>query len=138
MKTTDDTDFTDEHAAPSTRHAPNRRKVLDCGSPLPLSNCGVLPTKSPAATDVRPCPKAPEDWRTPRRWRAACAPLPIRALREIRGLLLCALLLLGAGRGAAATVAVTSLADSGPGTLRQAIADASPGDTITFATSANQ
>jgi hypothetical protein len=32
----------------------------------------------------------------------------------------------------AATTIVTSGADSGPGTLRQAIADAAPGDTITF------
>ena len=34
----------------------------------------------------------------------------------------------------AATLSVTNLADSGPGTLRQAIADAQSGDTITFAT----
>lgn len=33
-----------------------------------------------------------------------------------------------------ATITVTSLADSGPGTLRQSIADAQPGDTIAFAT----
>lgn len=32
----------------------------------------------------------------------------------------------------AATFMVTTLADSGPGSLRQAIADANPGDTITF------
>jgi hypothetical protein len=32
-----------------------------------------------------------------------------------------------------ANITVTSLADSGPGTLRQAIADAAPGDTIDFA-----
>jgi len=36
---------------------PNARKVLDCGSPLPLCN--------------RPLPpKAVEDYRSPRRWRA--------------------------------------------------------------------
>ena len=33
----------------------------------------------------------------------------------------------------AATLTVTNTADSGPGSLRQAIADAAPGDTITFA-----
>ena len=32
----------------------------------------------------------------------------------------------------AATITVTSLNDSGPGTLRQAISNASPGDTIDF------
>ena len=32
----------------------------------------------------------------------------------------------------AATLVVTTLSDSGPGSLRQAIADANPGDTITF------
>lgn len=44
------------------------------------------------------------------------------------------------GHGAsahAATVMVTTLADSGPGSLRQAIADAAPGDTITFASIAS-
>ena len=33
---------------------------------------------------------------------------------------------------AGATITVTSLDDSGPGSLRQAIADAAPGDTIDF------
>ena len=37
----------------------------------------------------------------------------------------------------AATVVVTNRADSGPGSLRQAIADASPGDAITFAGAAS-
>lgn len=37
------------------------------------------------------------------------------------------------GPAQAATVSVTSTADSGSGSLRQAIADAAPGDTITFA-----
>src|SRR4051794_157152 len=32
----------------------------------------------------------------------------------------------------ASTITVTNLADSGPGSLRQAIADAAPGDTINF------
>jgi hypothetical protein len=36
--------------------------------------------------------------------------------------------------GRAATLTVLNLADSGPGSLRQAIADATPGDTINFAT----
>jgi hypothetical protein len=34
---------------------------------------------------------------------------------------------------AQAAITVTSLNDSGPGSLRQAIADAAPGDTIDFA-----
>ena len=34
---------------------------------------------------------------------------------------------------ASSTLTVTSTGDSGPGSLRQAIADASPGDTIVFA-----
>jgi predicted outer membrane repeat protein len=55
----------------------------------------------------------------------------------LRGLLLCGLLLillyLAAPRLYAATVIVTTTSDSGPGSLRQAIADAAPGDTITFA-----
>jgi hypothetical protein len=58
---------------------------------------------------------------TSRRWIAACA--------------VCALamaVLAGAGNARAATLAVTSLNDSGPGSLRQAIADASPSDTIIF------
>jgi hypothetical protein len=49
------------------------RKVLDCGSPLPLFHFGTAD------------PKAPEDWRTPRRWRALsaaffhpCLSVPIR------------------------------------------------------------
>lgn len=57
----------------------------------------------------------------------------------LRGLLLCGLLLillyLAAPRLYAATVIVTTTSDSGPGSLRQAIADAAPGDTITFAPS---
>jgi hypothetical protein len=46
-------------------------------------------------------------------------------------------LLLGAltlaGGAGAATLTVTNLADSGPGTLRQRIAEAQPNDTIDFA-----
>src|SRR6267378_1942357 len=44
-------------------------------------------------------------------------------------------LLLSATNAAAATVTVTNGNDSGPGSLRQAIIDASPGDTINFAPS---
>ncbi|MHC1769260.1 MAG: hypothetical protein AB9869_34095 [Verrucomicrobiia bacterium] len=40
--------------------------------------------------------------------------------------------LAGASRSRADTLTVTTLNDSGPGSLRQAIADAAPGDTITF------
>ncbi|MGD2179401.1 MAG: hypothetical protein PVG71_16470, partial [Anaerolineae bacterium] len=39
---------------------------------------------------------------------------------------------LAQGQSAAATITVTSAADSGPGTLRQALLDAANGDTITF------
>ncbi|MBI3851466.1 MAG: CSLREA domain-containing protein [Verrucomicrobia bacterium] len=45
----------------------------------------------------------------------------------------CGLLLLFSA-AQAATLTVTNLDDSGPGSLRQAIADAAPGDTIDFAT----
>ncbi len=47
------------------------------------------------------------------------------------------IVLLGAATAQAATLTVTSLGDSGAGTLRQAILDASPsgGDTINFAVS---
>ena len=57
----------------------------------------------------------------------------LRVIREIRGLMHCALLLFSAGGAGAATLTVTNLADNGPGTLRQHIADASPGDTINLA-----
>ena len=49
------------------------------------------------------------------------------------GGLLPILLYLAAPRLYAATVIVTTISDSGPGSLRQAIADTAPGDTITFA-----
>ncbi|MEI8044335.1 MAG: CSLREA domain-containing protein [Verrucomicrobiota bacterium] len=42
-------------------------------------------------------------------------------------------LVLGITPRAHGTITVTSLADSGPGSLRQAIADATPGDTVDFA-----
>jgi hypothetical protein len=41
-----------------------------------------------------------------------------------------------AGGAGAATLTVTNLADNGPGSLRQLIADASPGDTLDFASPA--
>jgi hypothetical protein len=43
------------------------------------------------------------------------------------------LALVVAGHLAAATLTVTNLADNGPGTLRQLIADSSPGGTLDFA-----
>jgi hypothetical protein len=46
------------------------------------------------------------------------------------GLVLCASALAAATPASAATIHVTSMADSGPGTLRNAIATASPGSTI--------
>ena len=46
-----------------------------------------------------------------------------------------AALLLSATSAPAATITVTNGNDSGPGSLRQAIVDASPGDTINFAPS---
>ena len=55
----------------------------------------------------------------------------LRPLFLLRALLLGAVLL--AGGAGAATLTVTNLADHGPGTLRQLIADASPGDTLDFA-----
>jgi CSLREA domain-containing protein len=59
---------------------------------------------------------------------------PLHFRHPIPALCAAALLLLGAGRGAgAATLTVTNLADNGPGTLRQHIADTSPGDIIDFA-----
>ncbi len=89
-----------------TNPAPNRREVLDCGSPLPLSDRGAQPPTFSRATTVPRPPKAPEDWRTPRRWRATSLAhpmgegrgegvptFPIRAIREIRGQFLLALLL---------------------------------------------
>ncbi len=63
---------------------------------------------------------------------------PLRGSSRIRrrlgalALLACALLALGFAAGASAsTIAVANLNDSGPGSLREAIKDASPGDTIT-------
>ena len=61
------------------------------------------------------------------------APAPTRL--KYQALALSAALLCGAGSMRAATLTVTSLDDSGPGTLRQAILDASPDDTIDFALS---
>ncbi len=59
-------------------------------------------------------------------------------LRGITSVAVCALALAsltGASGARAATLTVLNLNDSGPGSLRQAIADANPGDTITFGTS---
>ena len=49
------------------------------------------------------------------------------------GLLAALALVLGIAPRAFGTITVTTLNDSGPGSLRQAIADAAPGDTIDFA-----
>ncbi|HEX8617462.1 MAG TPA: choice-of-anchor Q domain-containing protein [Thermoanaerobaculia bacterium] len=48
------------------------------------------------------------------------------------------LLLLTAPLARAATITVTNTADSGPGSLRQAIADAAPNDIIAFSSSTNE
>jgi hypothetical protein len=50
-----------------------------------------------------------------------------------RPALLLACLLWGASAAEAATLTVTNLANAGPGSLRQTILDALPGDTIDFA-----
>jgi hypothetical protein len=55
--------------------------------------------------------------------------------RTNRAIIAAALFLLSAGRLLATIITVTSGADSGAGTLRQAISDAAPGDTINFAPS---
>src|SRR3954467_4668087 len=57
--------------------------------------------------------------------------------RQVTGLILFGLMMaitLAAGQLGvpAATITVSDLGDSGPGTLRQAVADAAPGDTIDF------
>jgi hypothetical protein len=60
---------------------------------------------------------------------------PLRLPQSLRlplPLTLLTLILAAAGSTSAATLTVTSLADSGPGTLRDRIAAANPGDTITF------
>jgi VCBS repeat-containing protein len=56
----------------------------------------------------------------------------LRALLFALALVLAPLLGLGASPAYAATIAVTTTADSGPGSLREAIASAAPGDTIAF------
>jgi hypothetical protein len=53
--------------------------------------------------------------------------------RSVHCFALCGFLLAAASPLMAATLTVTNLEDSGPGTLRQAIVDASPNDTIDFA-----
>ena len=55
-------------------------------------------------------------------------------IKKIRFALLSVLLLCAmATQTGAATITVTNTNDSGPGSLRQAIINASPGDTINFA-----
>lgn len=56
----------------------------------------------------------------------------MRLLRPLHGLAASLVLALLANSAAAATLTVTTAADSGAGSLRQAIADAAPGDTIDF------
>ena len=51
---------------------------------------------------------------------------------SLQPLAFCLMMLSAAGLLPAATLTVTSLQDNGPGTLRQAILDAGPGDTIDF------
>lgn len=55
----------------------------------------------------------------------------------IQGFALFATILSSTSPVPGSTLAVTSLDDNGPGTLRQAIPDASPGDTIDFAVTGN-
>src|SRR6267143_1427267 len=70
---------------------------------------------------------------------SASLPRPHRAKNASFLLLPILILLMGAAREVyGATITVFSAADSGPGTLRQAIFDASSGDTINFASTVNQ
>jgi hypothetical protein len=56
-------------------------------------------------------------------------------IRQIVGVVIAGVLLILAlsGTAEAATITVSNLNDSGTGSLRQAIADATPGDSINFA-----
>jgi hypothetical protein len=67
------------------------------------------------------------------------SPQPRASLRFLRCVtaLLLVLLAAAAPPSAAATLTVTNLADSGPGSLRQALADAASGDTIEFSVALN-
>jgi len=58
----------------------------------------------------------------------------MRTLRLLHSLAASLVLAFLINSAAAATLTVTTTADSGAGSLRQAIADAAPGDTITFDT----
>src|ERR1044071_2971273 len=62
--------------------------------------------------------------------------LSVYGLHPLSGLFLCALLLctalIGVKNATAAIITVTNINDSGPGSLRQALADAQDGDTIQF------
>jgi hypothetical protein len=55
-----------------------------------------------------------------------------RAIARLAVYVLALAAMAGVSSARAGTLAVSSLNDSGPGSLRQAIADATPGDTITF------
>ena len=61
--------------------------------------------------------------------------IPPASVSAAAAVLLAMSLLLAARGTAATTINVTTLADAGAGSLRQAIADAAPGDTINFAVS---
>ena len=66
-------------------------------------------------------------------WREACSGRRVSLLAVFT----CLLLGFSASLASAATIMVTSTNDSGPGSLRQAIAEASPGDTIIVPASAS-
>src|SRR5689334_23983839 len=88
--------------------------------------------------------------KTPLEYRARCQnSKPLRPWQSSFGQLLkimnclvlpalsAGLLLFGSARAVAATITVTTTADSGAGSLRQAILDAASGDTINFSLPAN-
>ena len=149
MRTTDFTEATDKEGVDFRQPRPHRAQRMECGDLSPLSAGDLSPSNAaphPRASDRALCapwpgdkspgPKAATSRRTPRRWRDSLPPSPIRVIREIRGFIRRALLLgalLRAGGAGAATLTVTNLADNGPGSLRQLIADASPDDTLDFA-----
>src|SRR6266508_2594219 len=70
-------------APPSHEPLPKIREVLECASPLALWQ------RARNGRRAKPClslsmleGKAPEDWRTPRRWRANGRPTPVRYPNE--------------------------------------------------------
>jgi hypothetical protein len=144
MKTNMKTRITDFTVRKTVAARPRRstcREDLDCGDKsdaTTLSHAGRFPDRvaSSRTRKRRPryaLPAQNGKHLTPPRLRCSRLRFPIRVLRAIRGQLLLALLPRAwtlAGRAGAATLTVTNLADNGPGTLRQLIADSSPDDTL--------